>query len=473
MQKLIEILKSYSQDKITPMHMPGHKRITNQDYLKDLNAEYDITEIHGFDNLHNANGILQSSMKEAALLWGARHSFFLINGSTCGILAGIYAATKPHDKILVMRNSHKSVYNAIQLNMLNPIFIQPDHNDTGIFYSLDLKSVQEQLNNNPDIKLIVITSPTYEGVISDIKSICKIAHQSKIPVLVDQAHGAHLDFSDYFSGGAIKAGADIVVQSLHKTLPSLTQTAILHLNGNLINKTAISNTLSIFQTSSPSYLLLASIDGCVDFIKNKGNNYFKQWEKNLKLFSEQIKPLKKLSVLMDKEETPFIYKFDYSKIVIETSKSSITGTKLMEVLREKYKIELEMASQQYALALTGIFDELSTLSKLAAALIEIDSNLTYDEQQPLEIPSIPKRYCSITSALSSPSVGIDANKSVGKVSAEYLWAYPPGIPLITPGEIISEQLIKLINGYTLDDINLQSSSNGVPKTIKILAEVKA
>lgn len=469
MSNLLNLLKQYSKENKIAMHMPGHKRDITQQYLKDLNAGYDITEIDGFDNLHQPKGILLESMKKASHLWGAKHSFYLINGTTCGILSAIYATTNPGDKILLMRNSHKSVYNTIEIRALNPIFIQPPFdNETGIYCSVDVESIKNAIKLNPDIKLIVITSPSYEGIISDIKSICQIAHQNNIAVLVDEAHGAHLDFTDYFSGGAIKAGADIVVQSLHKTLPSLTQTAILHINSNLIDKNAVSNALAIFQTSSPSYLLLSSIDSCVDFIKAQGKDYFKKWESNLKCFFEKIKNLKVLSILTPSSLNN-IYKFDFSKIVILTAKSNISGADLMKILRENYKIELEMASSYYAIAMTAMLDTKENLLKLANALIEIDNSLKgVNNNWQLPTPTLPTRICSINEALKLQKTQNLLKSSAGKVCAEYVWCYPPGIPLIIPGEIVNKQFVDLIENYKSKGLNIQNSSKTPPDTIKVI-----
>lgn len=226
---LLEYLENYNKKNMIPMHMPGHKRnIELAPYLKKLYANCDFTEIYGMDDLHSPESILKEAMIRAENLWNSKHSYYLVNGSTGGILAGIRACTNRGDYVLVARNCHKSVYNAIDICGLKPIYILPNMiADLPIYSSVNPQVVYNQIEKNKKIKLVIITSPTYEGIISDIGKISEIAHSFDIPVLVDEAHGAHLDISPYFIGGAVKNGADVIVQSLHKTLPSLTQTGII------------------------------------------------------------------------------------------------------------------------------------------------------------------------------------------------------------------------------------------------------
>jgi arginine/lysine/ornithine decarboxylase len=455
------LLEKYIERGDVPMHMPGHKRNPAlADYLQKLGARYDITEIEGFDNLHDSCGILAASMKRAADLWKSKKSFFLVNGSTCGILAGVKAATRWGESVIVARNCHKSVYNAIEICGLNPVFIMPPvDGEFNIYASIPPKSVEEELDKNTDIRLIIITSPTYEGVISDIKAICDIAHSRNIPVLVDEAHGAHLGFSDYFGGGAVKAGADIVIQSLHKTLPSLTQTAIAHLNGSIIDENAFSFALSIFETSSPSYLLLSSADGCTGLIESKGRELFSQWERNLESFNQKAKELSMLRVLLYGEDTmnnhPLIYNFDRSKVVISTQGTSLTGSGLLKLLRDNYSIELEMASSDYALALTGLGDKSINSELLANALLDIDKCCGKGKHEKAALMTeTPLSFCSVHKALSCQFEIVGLSKSSGRISADYVWAYPPGVPLIMPGEVIDRDFLDVLNSYGKSGIEL-------------------
>ncbi len=452
MQTLKQLLEQYQQKNILPMHMPGHKRNPEvAPYLNHLSEQWDITEIEGFDNLHGAQGVLQEAMERAAKSWDSDSSRFLVNGSTCGILAGIRALTKRGDRILVARNCHKSVFHAIELCGLHPVFVLPPLMKSGIFGSLLPQQVEEKLKEYSDIKLVVLTSPTYEGVISDIASICNIAHQKNIPVLVDEAHGAHLGFTSYFSGGAVASGADVVVQSLHKTLPSLTQTAILHTNGSRVNQQQLDHELSVFETSSPSYLFLASIDGCVGQLKEEN---FTPWAEALHAFYQKTDSLKNLRILKKTKEQ---FLRDPSKIVI----LSKNGFRLGEELRKR-KIEPELIAPSFVLAMTGMGDTKDTLNTLANALSEIDM-LLFDEikADPL-VPNLPQLEMLPEEALEADFELIPPHKAKGRISAEYLWAYPPGIPLLIPGERIE----------TIPDVPLHSTRGTFPRTIAVLKDRK-
>ncbi|MBR5809679.1 MAG: aminotransferase class I/II-fold pyridoxal phosphate-dependent enzyme, partial [Clostridia bacterium] len=249
------IIDKLSGNKKIPMHMPGHKRNTAlAPYLKRLGADLDITEIDGFDNLHAPCGIIYESMQKAATLRNAKSAFYLVGGTTAGILASVSAVIDDADKVIVARNCHKSVYNALELKNAETVFVMPEIDEgTGISGSILPCDIEKAIKENPDAKLVILTSPTYEGVTSDIKAICRLAHSYNIPVLVDGAHGAHLGFTDDFLPDNISQGADISVESLHKTLPSLTQTAVCYVNGDLVDSKRIADRLSVFQSSSPSY----------------------------------------------------------------------------------------------------------------------------------------------------------------------------------------------------------------------------
>ena len=382
--------------------------------------------------------------------------------------------TKYGDKVLVARNSHKSVYNAIEINNLNPIYLLPKIDKYGIDKNIDINNIKENLEKNKDIKLVIITSPTYEGVISDIKKIVEISHKYNIPVLVDEAHGAHLKFINKLSENeAINAGADIVIQSLHKTLPALTGTAVLHIQGEYVRKENIERELSIFETSSPSYILISSIEECLDIVKNKGTELFKKYQENLKYFYKETRKLKNLKILGNEilEENEKYY-YDFGKIVIITSNCEITGKELSDILRTDYKIELEMSSINYALAMTSICDTKENFERLLQALIEIDEKLEkekvkivkeIEKTRKIEI-KLPKFKMNILEAINNENIEfLDYNKLEGRILKEYIWVYPPGIPLITPGEEISKEIIDKIKEFLQAGIEIRTTNNKFPK----------
>lgn len=439
------IYEKLLSNKKIPMHMPGHKRNTAlAPYLKHLGADLDITEIDGFDNLHSPCGMILASMEKAAKLRKAKSAFYLVNGTTAGILAGVSAVVSSGDTVICARNCHKSVYNALELTGAKPVFVMPKiHEETGISGSIFPCDIEKAIVKNPNAKLVIITSPTYEGVTSDIKGICEIAHKYGIPVLVDSAHGAHLGFSKDFLPDSISLGADISVESLHKTLPSLTQTAIMYANGDLVSSEKLQDKLSVFQSSSPSYLLMASIDGCINLLEEEGNELFAEWEDRLSEFYKKCKTLKNLKLLSDSKE---FFGRDKTKIVILAK----SGESLANELR-KMGIECEMTAPGYVVAMTGMGDTKEMLSYLATCLLNIDKTSEKYEENKKTALILPCSEIGIKEAKEREAEWINLEESCGRISAGYFFAYPPGIPIICPGEVISEKIMNLLLTYMEED----------------------
>ena len=467
MGKLEEKLENYFDENYLPMHMPGHKR--NIKLLGEkLPYKIDITEIDGFDDLHHPRSIIKEIEEKAKEIYKSKKSFILVNGSTCGILAGIRSVVNYGDKVLVARNSHKSVYNAIELNDLTPVYILPKIDEYGINKNVEADDIENVLEKNKDIKLVIITSPTYEGVLSDVKSIANIAHKYKVPVLVDEAHGAHLSFMENSNFEALNSGADIVIQSIHKTLPALTGTAILHIKGDLVKEEDVRRELSIFETSSPSYILMSSIDECLNLIERNGKKLFLDYQENLKYFYNEAKTLKKLKVLGNELLEKNLY--DFGKIVIITKNTNITGKELSDILRKDYKIEVEMSSNYYIIAMTSICDSKESFERLLNALKEIDLKLV-EEKVKEEANNdftyydvdLPSKAMPINEALNSKKFVLENYKNLeGKISKEYIFAYPPGIPIITPGEVFDKNIINIIENYMKANIELRSTFDKFP-----------
>ncbi|MGN1432891.1 MAG: aminotransferase class I/II-fold pyridoxal phosphate-dependent enzyme [Ruminococcus sp.] len=463
---LYDKLKSYKKSGIYPFHMPGHKRtdIANDGLLP---YSIDLTEIDGFDNLHNACGCIKEVEKKAEKLYDVNRAFLLVNGATGGILSSIRAMTNFGDKIIVARNCHKSVYNAIELCGLNPEYILPEYDENyGIFTSVSPENLEVLLSKNTDTKLVIITSPTYEGIVSDIKTIADICHRYGALLFVDEAHGAHFPFSEKFPSEAVKCGADVAVVSLHKTLQSLTQTALLLTENSEISEKLQEN-LSVFETSSPSYILMSAIEKCLDFISDNKTD-FEVYTNRLTDFYIDTKSLDKLSILYNNKlflENCFDY--DFGKIVISTAETNISGTELAKILREKYRIETEMSYTDYVIAMTSVCDTDKGFSRLKKALFEIDNSLTKKEKfhSDYNFSEVPERRFNSFQKNSYKSEKIMFKNSQGRVSLEYIWAYPPGIPLIVPGEIITDKLISVINILLSNNIQINSTKNSMPDYI--------
>lgn len=454
MNSLYNKLIEYEQDGYYPMHMPGHKRNTSM--LPMVNPyEIDITEIEGFDNLHNAKAILKKSMERAAKIYHSKYTEYLVNGSTVGILAGISACTKKGDKIIVARNCHKSVYNAIFLGELNPIYVYPQLiEDYGINGGILPENIETLLINNPDIKLVVITSPTYEGIVSDIERIIKIAHTYKVPCLVDEAHGAHFGFDKKAPKSSVDCGADIVIHSLHKTLPSFTQTALIHINSSIVEYEKVKEYLKVYQSSSPSYILMAGMDRCIEILETDGKKLFHDFYRRLTLFYENMKNLKHIKIYdrnndyKTNNDKLGVFDFDSSKIIISTRNCSISGRELYNILLERYKIQVEMASKDYVLAMTSICDTEDGFVRLNDALIEIDTEICFKRGQKSHNRVIENKIClSSNDTFYREWEPVFLVESEGRLSKNYIYLYPPGIPLIVPGEMISKEFIVDIMEY--------------------------
>ena len=472
---LYEKLNEYAASGVYPMHMPGHKR--NTAFLSPgMPYEIDVSEIHGFDNLHDPQGILRETAQIAAEIYGSGKSFPLINGSTAGILAAIGAHAGYGEKILMARNCHISVYNAVALFGIEPVYIMPETDEsTCIACSIEPMSVERALAENEDVKLIVVTSPTYEGVISDIRSIAAIAHKRDIPLLVDCAHGAHLGFSLGFPESAVQAGADVVVMSLHKTLPALTQCALLHICGDRAGMDEISRLLTVFQTSSPSYVLMASIDKCLRLLLSDGDRLFCEYERNLDKFNRDVEALHNLEVLYKGKDMqyPGFFALDSGKVVIITKKTALGGLMLADILRKEHKIEIEMACGGYAVAMTSICDTTDGLKSLSNALTEVDRSLPKSREEVIfetqKLP-VPKQAETPGNALKRRGFYTKLEESIGLMSLEFIWAYPPGIPIIAPGEIISAQIVSYIKHMASTGIKPKSTRGRLPEFVQVTSD---
>ncbi len=476
-------LKKYTESDIYPFHMPGHKR----QMLSEKNAEQiDITEVEGFDNLHHATGILANAQERMAEIFGADRSFYLINGSTAGLLSAISGTVKYGGKILIARNSHKAVYNAIYLRGLDVEYVYPEQTAWGIQGSIAPEAIHRKLEENPQIQAVLITSPTYDGVVSDIKTIAQIVHAYNIPLIVDEAHGAHFGFSPGFPKKALSYGADVVIESMHKTLPAYTQSAALHLKGTLVDAANIQRFLSIYQSSSPSYVLMAGLDRCVRILKEDGHKLFSDYEKRLARFYQQTKGLKHLRVLSPNyigSKDTGIWDKDASKILIFCENTGMSGSKLAEILLKRYGLQMEMDSAHYVTALTSIMDTEEGFERLIAALIAIDDELSaeglvreegsFEEigcglERSMGILYEPKEIrIKMGAACELQAESILISEAAGRVSTEFAYLYPPGIPFLTPGEVVTESVVCVLNKLQREGFEIQGLEDLLGQRIKV------
>lgn len=466
MEYLYEKLEAYGKSDYYGFHMPGHKR--NSDVTRaNLPYGIDITEIEGFDNLHHAEEIIREAEVRAASMYHAEETHYLINGSTAGILSAVMGCTKKGGKILMARNCHKSVYHAVFLNELRPVYIYPEFDETmELNMAVSPEKIERLLEEHKEVQAVVLTSPTYDGVLSDIERISEIVHQKKIPLIVDEAHGAHFGFHPYFPENANTKGADVVIHSLHKTLPALTQTALIHLNGTRIDRRKIRNYLHIFQTSSPSYVLMASMDECLRMVAEQGDVLFETYVKNLESKRGELKKLKHIR-LMETEE------FDRSKLVLSVKDTILkkenrvfTGKMLYERLLLEYHLQMEMAAGSYVIAMTSIGDTKEGMDRLISALFEIDEELEKKSEEEKRY-YLPRQEQVLTSfevegmRRMETVKSLSWQKSAGFISMEYAYLYPPGIPLIVPGERITKETVAMLvdyqnKGFSVEGISVEN-----------------
>ena len=493
-ESLYEKLKIYGKSYAYPFHMPGHKR--NTKLMKELMDrdqlflpyEIDITEIDGFDNLHHAEGILREAQKRAAALYGAGQSFYLINGSTCGLLASIFACTDQHGKILMARNCHKAVYHAVELRELQTIYLYPqkyqvkDPQEKNIWTGkseingvISPKDVENALRGNKDIQAVVITSPTYDGIVSDVEAIAQIVHKHEKILIVDEAHGAHFGFHPYFPENSLKKGADLVIHSLHKTLPSMTQTALLHVNKEAEKLTEqVKKYLDIFETSSPSYVFMAGMDQCVQLIKKRGDELFEAYAQKLKEFRQEIKDVPHIHLLPLQDYK----KMDSGKLVIAAD--GMNGQELADLLRKEYQLEMEMAAAGYVIALTSIADTQEGFDRLKNALIHISKTISTsfveitkkNERMSREEFQQPEQLLTISEADKCEKEIVTLSESKDRVCGEYIYLYPPGIPLVLPGERMTDRLITEIQNYQSMGLDIQGIKDYEGKRIEVLKNVR-
>lgn len=476
MSSLSESLEQLAQSNIYPFHMPGHKRNMPDDRLEKA-YQLDITEIDGFDNLHYPTGLIRQAQKKAAGLWGARNSFFLVNGSTAGILAALFAAFPKKSEMILARNCHKAAYHGLLLRELKAHYLYPKLIDEGFLYgSVSSEQVEALYEKYPESKGVFLTSPNYDGVVSPIREISKIVHSHDGILIVDEAHGAHFGLSGEFPESAVTQGADIVIQSLHKTLPSFTQTAVLHLCSQRVDKDVMQNCLGIFQTSSPSYLLMSTMEQCIERMEREKDCLFLELSQNIDRFLIEVKELKHLKILNEQfAKERGMYGFDKSKLIISTYDTNISGKELSDRLLSTYQLQMEMACEHYVLALTSVCDRKEGFRRLAKALLEIDKDLTQHIKKDMSYglrdfwSKEEKIACTISEAHEAEKEKIAFRHCQNRISGEFLYLYPPGVPLLVPGEYITKEMIEKIELYKKQGLSIQGIKD---KTVSCMEVIK-
>jgi len=427
----IEKLRSYTTSGIYPFHMPGHKRNAPELFRELFRDPFsiDITELSATDDLHHPEGILKEAMDFAASVFHTKETFFLVNGSTCGVLSAICGTVRPGEKILMAKNAHISAYHALRFSGAVPVFLNPRVLlPYGFAGSTDPNDAEAALKKDPSIRALYVTSPTYEGILSDIRSLSDVAHRAGIPLIVDEAHGAHLAFlpedvlKEYRAASAVGCGADLVIQSLHKTLPAFTESAVLHLNSDRIDRRDIERSVACFETTSPSYLLLSSIDLCIRYMDGPGREEMKKYAERLSAVRRKLSRGRSLKLWEPEKEdlrSERIFGYDPGKLILGTGGSGPGGPYFAEILRERFGIEAEMAAADYVLLMTSLCDTEEGFARLLKAAEEAD----FTEETKNQNTAAGKENLNIPD---------------GKLK-DYIYLYPPGIPIAFPGDVLTEE----------------------------------
>ncbi len=538
MTSLAEKLKEYAESDVYPYHMPGHKGNADTGSIFDELHGMDITEIDGFDDLHHATDILKQVQEEAACAFGADRTYYLVGGSTVGILTAVSAAAKPGSELLIARNCHKSVYHAAYLRGLKLHYIVPEYDPQAqIFKPVTAAQVRKALREYPNVRAVLITSPTYEGLVANVGEIAEAVHEKGIPLIVDEAHGAHFGFASCLPSNS-NAWADLVVQSLHKTTKALTQTALLHVNGDRVSAAQVQKYLDIYMTSSPSYLLMASMEEVVADLRDNGEHLYHDFMQKKESFLQKTADMKVLFAYQpvdasenekkcrctafrtytDKNENKSRNivphtdvdengktdkKADPCKILICSRVREFPGKNLYDILLQKYHLQMELCENNHVLAIMTPYDRQEGFDRLAAALNEIDGELNgryrkescsfgltgelqgqiescelpgsyrrdrcerqldeytrqdntageSDEEAATFLPHLPQQAQTLAESWGE-GYAVPLGECAGKVSTTFVYQYPPGIPLVVPGEVWDEELVsevleKIASGYEM------------------------
>jgi len=443
---IYEALRRYARSNPVRFHMPGHMAGKGiPDVFKRNWEEIDVTEIPDMDNLHSPRGVISEAQTLAARAFGADRTFFLVNGSTCGMQAVIMTICRPGDRLLVARDAHRSVIAGMMLAGAEPVYIKPEYDRKfGITTILEPGSLKRALEENPDVAGVLITRPTYYGYCSDIEEIARIAHSHGKVLAVDEAHGAHLCFSGSLPVCAMKGGADICVQSAHKTLPALTQGSYLHVKGNIIDVDRLEFYLRLLQTSSPSYMIMAFLDIARAVMERDGSKLLAGLLEDIERFEEEASRIERIS-LHGRERRKY-FERDRSRIVVNTGGLGITGYQAEKFLREDHNIQVEMSDFSNIVCIATPAVDCRSFDALAAALRDL--GLRCRNRHPLgeileNILDIPETGIELGKICTCDARAVDLKESAGSVSMDFITPYPPGIPVVCPGEVIPREAVFL------------------------------
>ncbi|MGG3562071.1 aminotransferase class I/II-fold pyridoxal phosphate-dependent enzyme [Neobacillus rhizosphaerae] len=477
-------LLEHAKKNPTQFHIPGHKKGAGMDpefrqFIGDNALSIDLINIGPLDDLHSPKGMIKKAQELAAEAFGADHTFFSVQGTSGAIIAMVMAVCGPGEKIIIPRNVHKSIMSAIVFSGSIPVFIHPEiDRELGISHGITPEAVERALQQHPDAKGVLVINPTYFGISGDLKKIVEIAHSYNIPVLVDEAHGVHIHFHDELPLSAMQAGADIAATSVHKLGGSMTQSSILNVREGLVSAKHVQSILSMLTTTSTSYLLLASLDTARKQLATKGKELI---DRTIKLAQSTRKKINEIEHIrcIGEEILGSNATFDYdpTKLIISVKDLGLTGYDVEKWLRENHNIEVELSDLYNILCIITLGDTEVETNLLVKALKELAEECAHrsTKVEPVEVllPEIPVLALTPRDAFYAETEVIPFDESEGRIIAEFVMVYPPGIPIFIPGEIITKENLHYIKENLEAGLPVQGPEDDEMKTIHVIKEYKA
>lgn len=463
-------LQQYIQSNKLRLHMPGHiGRGLKAPELEDM-ARIDVTEVPGLDDLHLPMEVIEQSRILLARAYGAKKSYFLVNGATSGLQALFLALTSEGEKVLVPRNAHRSFFGGMVLSGAMPVYIpvqmMPEPGIALAVTSQDVKRLLEQSD-----RAVFLTSPSYYGTTCDLEQIAQIVHDSGRLLLVDEAHGAHFKFSPKLPPSALQCGADAAVNGLHKTLPVLNQGACLHVAFTLSGKRSINDAVSILTTTSPSYPIMASIELARDLMEERGEALLGEALDYAAQFRQKARTLRGLKFYYEEMRAiPGVKELDGLKILIGVGETGLTGNELSRILRQRYHIQVEIEDNRYILAMFSIFHKKEDWDYFYQALLQISQNFEAGrvKPQPVMLPPSPEVVLSPRQAFMAGVHKVPLKECRGRLAGEMVAAYPPGIPCLLPGELITETVQDYLEYLQKTEARLQGPEDSTLQYLTVL-----
>lgn len=466
---LIDAVVNYIKENNTPFSMPGHKNGRAFDFytqgleFSKLMLQGDLTEVNGLDNLHKPEGPIKESLELLAKSYKAKKSYFLVNGSTSGNLIMIFSSFNEGDKILVDRGCHKSIFNGIIMRKLNPIYINTNVSEKlNMPLSISLSDFEKALEDD-EIKGVVLTYPTYYGITYDLKAIITLCKSKEVKVLIDCAHGAHFGFNENLPMNPINLGADMAVMSAHKTLPSLTQTAYLHL-GDDSYKEKVDFYMGVFSTTSPSYMFMMSLEYARAYTEDNGIAGYNKLIDMCDKLRDKLNGHRIFRIVEDKDLDKGFH-IDPTRIIINCAKG-YSGHKTLDYLRTQ-GIQAEMSDNNNVVLIPSLFSTEEDFERLYKVLMKCDVELIKGEEPIIKVGGATRVIIEPYEALDMPKIELDFTKTTGKVAGENITPYPPGIPLVMMGEEINDEIIQLIKYYKKNKVTILGLKDNLIKVLKL------